>query len=301
MTAQPEVFTSAEAAKPRPTRRQRRRAEREEGGRVNWGLTALMCLLSLAVLVPLYFTISTALKTPDQLAGTGFGLPTNPRWANFSDAWTMVNYPRTAFNSAAITVGAVILTLLTNSMVAYAISKNMHRRRYKFLYFYFVSAIFVPFPIIMLPVVKLTATLNMDNQLGLIFLYTVYGLSFNILVYVGYLHSIPKDLEEAAAIDGASVWSTFWRVIFPLLAPMNATVGIITCVWVWNDFMLPLVILSDPADQTLPLVQYVFQGQFNVNYTVAFASYLMALAPLLVVYIFAQRWVISGVTRGSVK
>lgn len=102
-------------------------------------------------------------------------------------------------------------------------------------------------------------------------------------------------------MDGASTWGVFRRIIYPLLTPMNATVGILTCLWAWNDFLLPLVILSDPAARTLPLAQYVFQSQLNTNYTVAFASYLMALAPLLLVYLFAQRWVISGVMRGSIK
>ena len=169
------------------------------------------------------------------------------------------------------------------------------------MYFYFVSALFVPFPIIMLPVVKQTSLLGLDNQVGLILLYVVYGLAFNIFVYVGYLKSIPRELEEAALTDGASVWTTFWRIIFPLLAPMNATVGILTCLWAWNDFLLPLVILSSPDAQTLPVVQYVFQGQFSTDYPVAFASYLMALAPMLIVYVLAQRWVISGVMRGSIK
>jgi raffinose/stachyose/melibiose transport system permease protein len=269
--------------------------------RVNWWLTALMIVLSLTVLVPLYYTVVTALKSPEQLAGAGFGLPTDPQWSNFVDAWQLTNYPRTALNSAIITVGAVSLTLFTNSLVAYAISRNMHKRFFKFLYYYFVSAIFVPFPIIMLPVIKQTSALNLDNQAGLILLYVVYGIGFNVLVYVGYLKSVPPDLEEAAQIDGAGVWSTFWRIVFPLLAPMNATVGILTCLWAWNDFLLPFVILSDPAQQTLPVVQFIFQGQFNVNYTVAFASYLMALAPLVIVYLFAQRWIISGVMSGSVK
>ena len=93
----------------------------------------------------------------------------------------------------------------------------------------------------------------------------------------------------------------FWKVIFPLLAPMNATVGILTCVWAWNDFIMPLVLLTDPADRTLVLGQSIFQGQFNIDHTVSFASYLMAMAPLLIVYVLAQRWVISGVTRGSIK
>lgn len=277
------------------------RAHRPDRRQINWWLTALVAVLSLTVFIPLYFTVVTALKTPDQLGGSGFGLPTDPAWGNFAEAWTLTDFPKALMNSALITVGAVLLTLLTNSMVAYAIARNMHRKLFKGLYFYFIAALFVPFPIIMLPVVKETALFGLDNQLGLILLYTVYGLSFNIFVYVAYIRSIPLELEEAAITDGASTWTVFWKVIFPLLGPMNATVGILTCLWAWNDFMLPLVILSDPSAQTLPLAQFIFQGQFNTNYSVAFASYLMAMAPLLLVYLFAQRWVISGVMRGSTK
>jgi raffinose/stachyose/melibiose transport system permease protein len=277
------------------------RSIRPSRPRVNWWLTSLLAVCSLTVLIPLYFTVVTALKTPDQLTGSGLGLPERVDWQNFADAWELTNFPRALMNSALITVGAVLLTLLTNSLVSYAIARNMHRRRFRILYYYFVSALFVPFPIIMLPVVKQTSLLNMDNQAGLIFLYVVYGLSFNIFLYVAYIQSIPREMEEAARTDGAGTWTVFWRVIFPLLAPMNATVGILTCLWAWNDFLLPLVVLSDPDARTLPLVQYVFQTQFSADYTTAFASYLMAMAPMLLVYAFAQRWVISGVMRGSLK
>jgi raffinose/stachyose/melibiose transport system permease protein len=153
----------------------------------------------------------------------------------------------------------------------------------------------------MLPVVKQTSLFGLNNMTGLIFLYIVYGLAFNIFIYVGYIRSIPKSLEEAAYVDGASIWTVFWKVIFPLLSPINATVGILTCLWAWNDFMLPLVILSDRDSMTLPLVQYVFQSQFTTNYNLAFASYLMALSPMVLVYIIAQKWIISGVTKGAVK
>ena len=282
-------------------RRRRRAADRDEGGKINWWLTALLMVCALTVLVPLYFTVVTALKTPDQLGGSGFGLPTSVNLQNFADAWNLTNFPRALMNTALITVGSVLLTLVTNSMVAYAIARNMHRRFFKGIYIYLVSAIFVPFPIIMLPVVKQTAMLGIDNQAGLILLYTVFGLSSNTLFFVAFIRSIPIELEEAALLDGASTWTVYRKVIFPLLSPMLATVGILTCVWSWNDFILPLVVLSDPSAQTLPLANYVFQGQFNTNYTAAFASYLMAMAPLLLVYLFAQRWVISGVMRGSIK
>lgn len=283
----------------RPTRRSRRGLPAEF--KVNWWLTALLIVLSITILIPLYLTIVTALKTPAELGGSGFSLPQSPQWGHFAEAWELTNFPRAALNSAFVTAGAVVLTLLTNSMVAYALARNMHRRPFKLLFYYFVAALFVPFPILMLPVAKQSAILGLDNLPGLVLLYVVYGLSFNIFIFTAYINSIPAELEEAARVDGASTWTVFWRIIFPLMAPMNATVGILTCLWAWNDFLLPLIIVSDPGSATIPLVQYVFQSQFSTNYTVAFASYLMAMAPLLVVYIFAQRWVISGVTQGAIK
>jgi raffinose/stachyose/melibiose transport system permease protein len=269
-------------------------------GKTNWVVQILIALGALFVLFPLYLTISIALKDPQELAQSVMAWPKHLHWENFSQAIQMTNFWAAFTNSAIITVSVVVLTLLTNSMVAYAIARNMHKRFYKFLYYFLVSAMFIPFPIIMLPIVKQMSAWGLDNMLGLIFLYVVYGLSFNIFVYTGYIKSIPKELEEAAIVDGASTWGVFWKIIFPLLTPINATVAILTALWAWNDFMLPLVIL-DQNSATLPLVQYVFQGQFSTNYNLAFASYLMALAPMIIVYMFAQKWIINGVTKGAIK
>ncbi|WP_242087882.1 carbohydrate ABC transporter permease [Microbacterium lacticum] len=295
--AEPELETAA------ITQPRKRRGDADDDTRkTNWWATALIAVCSLTVLVPLYLAVVVALKTPEQLtAGTGFELPNPIRWENFADAWTRTSFPQALANTAFITVGSVVFTLLTSSVVAYALARNIHRPFFKGVFYYLLAALFIPFPIIMLPLVKQTSILGLDNQIGMILLYTVYGLSLNIFIYTAYIRSIPIELEEAARIDGASTWRVFRSVIFPLLMPMNATVGILTCVWAWNDFIMPLVVLTDPAARTLPLAQYVFQGQFNTDYTVAFASYLMAMAPLLIIYIFSQRWVISGVTRGSIK
>jgi raffinose/stachyose/melibiose transport system permease protein len=227
--------------------------------------------------------------------------PQEWQWGNFTEAIRVTNFGQSLTNSLIITASVVVLTVLTNSMVGYAIARNMHRRPFKALFFYFLSAMFIPFPIVMLPLVKQMSFLGLDNRWGLILLYVVYQLSFNVLLYSGYMKTIPETIEEAAKLDGASTWQTFWRIIFPLLTPVNATVAILTGLAAWNDFLLPLVVLSDASEYTLPLAQYAFQGQFSTNYNLAFASYLMAMTPMLIVYLFAQRWIIAGVTRGAVK
>ena len=160
---------------------------------------------------------------------------------------------------------------------------------------------FVPFSMLMLPLVKQVSSFNLDNKFGMMILYMIFGISMNTLLYVGYLKNIPLELEEAAYVDGAKEWTVFWKIIFPLLKPMHATVGIMTALWAWNDVMLPLVILSDPNAATLPLAQFIFQSKFGTNYNIAFASYLLALLPLLVFYLFAQKWIINGVTKGAIK
>lgn len=267
----------------------------------NWLITALITLGSLVILFPLYMTVSIALKNPEEMAQSIFALPTGLHFDNFTRAIEATNFFSAFKNSFVITLFSVSFVLLTNSLVSYAVARNLNHKFFKGLYFYFISAMFIPFQIIMLPVVKLTTDLRMNNIPGLIILYIVYGLAFNIFVYVGYIRSIPLELEEAATVDGATTYGTFWRIIFPLLAPINATVAILSCLSTWNDFMLPLIILSKPESYTLPLVQYVFQGQFSTDFNLAFASYLLALAPMVIVYIFAQKWIINGITQGAVK
>ncbi|MED3959041.1 carbohydrate ABC transporter permease [Priestia aryabhattai] len=269
--------------------------------KTNWPVTILVAVGSLFITLPLYIAISIALKTPEELAKSVFSLPIGFHIENFAKAIEATNFFAALKNSTLIAVTTVVFTILTNSLVAYTIARNMHRKFFKVLYYYFVSAMFIPFPIIMLPLVKQTSALGMDNPGGLIFLYIVYGAALNIFIYVGYIRSIPMELEEAAIMDGCSTWGVFWKVIFPLLTPINATVGILTCLWAWNDFMLPLIILNDPADATLPLVQYIFQSEFGTDFNLAFSSYLLALSPMIIVYIFAQRWIIGGVVKGAIK
>lgn len=274
--------------------------------KTNMPVTILLAIGALTILFPLYITIVVAFKSPDQMTTDVAGLlslPTSWNLNNFREAIATTNFPVVLLNSLLITGFAVILVIITNSLVAYAIARNMHKRFYKFAYMYFISGMFVPFAILMLPLVKQTSILNMDNIPGIIILYVVFNMSMNTLLYVGYLKNIPIALEEAAYVDGASTWTVFWKIIFPLLKPMHATVAIMTALATWNDVMMPLVILegSDASSMTLPMAQLLFQTKFGTNYNVAFASYLLALLPILIFYVFAQKWIINGVTNGAVK
>ena len=269
--------------------------------RANIWLTIFLMLCSLTVLVPMYITVTTALKDRQQSAQSLWALPSDWKWSNFTDAIETTNFWHALGNSVLLTVSVVVLVILTNSMVGYAIARNIGSKGFKAAYLYLISAMFIPFSILMLPLVKQMSLFGWDNLYGLIPLYVVYNLPFNTLLYVGYMDTIPKDIDEAATVDGANVWTTFWRVIFPLLSPMNATVAILTGLSVWNDFLLPLVMITEQDQYTIPLTQYMFQGQFNTDYNLAFSSYLLAMIPMLIVYLLGQKRIINGVAAGAVK
>ena len=298
----PDTMAGAAAPAHKARRSGRPRRSGREGYKVNWWLTALMIVASLTVLLPLYFTVAMALKTPDQIGtGTGLAWPSPMNWENFAAAYVATDFPRAFMSTAFVTVLSVLGSLASSSLVAYAIARNWNRKFFRGSFVYLLSAMFIPFPVIILPLIKQTALLGLDNPAGVVFLHVLGGISFNTLLYIAFVRSIPVELEESARMDGATTWQVFRKIIFPLLAPMNATVGIFAFLGSWNDFLLPQMMIADPSLQTLPVVQMLFQGEFNTNYSLAFASYLMAMAPTLVVYIFAQRWVLSGVMRGAVK
>ena len=268
----------------------------------NWPMTILLIALAVVfILGPLYIAVLIAIKDPSEMANV-LSFPKKLRLQNFADAWVMTDYPRKFMNTLFITVVNLIFTILTNSMVAYAITRNKDKNKlFSLAYYYFVSAMFIPFNVIMLPLVKQASTFHMDNIVGITFLYIIFGLPMNIFLYSGFVKSVPVALDEAAYIDGETPFQTFYRIIFPLMKPMSATVAILSFMWTWNDFSMPLVLLSEEKYQTLQLAQYVFKGQFNTEYNLAFASYLLVLLPILLVYVFCQKWIIEGVTNGAVK
>ena len=268
-------------------------------------VTVLLFLGCLTILFPLYMTIIIAFKNPSEMTNDVAGalaFPSSWKLDNFKEAMEVTNFWHTLGNSLLITIATIVLALLIHSLAGYVIGRNMARKKgYRFIYFYIVSGMFVPFAILMMPLVKETAILGLDNRLGVILLYLVFYMPINVMLYSGYLKNIPLAMEEAAEIDGASAWKTYWTVIFPMMKPMHATVAILTALGTWNDVMTPLVIMSGTKGTTLPLAQLNFQTQFGTNYNLAFASYLLALIPILIFYVICQKQILNGVANGAVK
>lgn len=277
----------------------------DNDGRHNIFMTILLIIGSLTILFPLYMTVIIALKSPSEMTNDISGalsLPSKFSFENFSEAMRVTNFWHSLGNSIIITGASILLSLFIHSMAGYAIGRSMSRRKeFKFAYFYIVSGMFVPFAILMMPLVKETAIMGMDNMIGVVILYVVFYMPMNVMLYSGYLKNVPVAMEEAADIDGASAWKTYWTIIFPMMKPMHATVAVLTALGTWNDVMTPLVIISGSEQTTLPLAQLNFQTQFGTNYNLAFASYLLALIPILIFYIICQKQIIGGISSGAVK
>lgn len=276
-----------------------------ENKKTNWSAMILLILGLSTIVFPLYMTVVIAFKQPSEMTNNISGILSLPKvWSldNFREAMRVTDFWHSLGNSLLISLAAVALSIIIHSLMGYALGRNKAGSKfYSFIYLFIVSGMFVPFAILMMPLAKQTAEMGLANWIGVILLYVVFYMPMNILLYSGYLVNIPMALEEAARVDGASTWRTYWKIIFPIMRPMHATVAVLTALSVWNDVMTPLVILAGSDQNTLPLAQLNFQSQFGTNYNLAFASYLLSLIPILIFYVICQKQILNGVVNGAVK
>ena len=247
------------------------------------GKYILLILGSVLILVPLLATLFSSFKPTKDIVDNFFGFPTNFTWDNFSRllADGIGGY---YWNSVVITVLSLLAVMIFIPMAAYSIARNMSKRKaFTIMYTLLILGIFVPFQVILL--------------------YLTYAIPQTLFLYVGYIKiSIPESLDEAAEIDGANKFTTYFRIIFPMMKPMHATTMIINALWFWNDFMLPLLVLNrDSKMWTLPLFQYNYAGQYFNDYGPSFASYVVGIISITIVYLFFQRHIIAGMSNGAVK
>ena len=261
----------------------------------------IMILIGLLFLVPFYFLFVNSIKTYGELLTDSAGLPTAFEWSNYTRAWDITKFPKVFWNSLVVTVGSNLLLALFSAMTAY----QMVRRNTRFnqvLFAMFVAAMVIPFQSIMIPLVKVTATIGLNNSLyGLIICYLGFGVPLSVFLFHGFTKSIPLEIEEAATVDGSSPYGVFFRVVFPLMKPMFVTVIILNTLWIWNDYLLPSLILTSADLRTIPIATFAFFGQYTKQWDLALPALVLGITPVIIFFLAMQKYIIEGITAGAVK
>ena len=266
------------------------------------GLALLIVIVwSVLVIVPLLVLLSVALKSPTDLLNNPIGWPAQFVWSNFVDAWNNASLGQAFINSVLITGFTLVGLIVCGSLAAYPLARFTGPWSQR-IYIYFVAGLIVPIQLGLFPLYKEMHDLQLINTYyGAILLYIAVNLPFVIFLYTGFIKTVPRELEEAALLDGASPLRTFWVIVFPLLRPVTATVAITSALSTWNDFFIPLIFLQRDGMQTLPLAIYNFVGQYNNNWSLIFASVIISSLPLIVLFLILQRYFIKGIAAGALR
>lgn len=264
------------------------------------GLYAVLFLLSAVVLYPIGLILASSLKTSKDFMGNPVGLPESLTFGNYISAWEKANFSQYYMNSILVTALSVLGITLFGAMAAYAL-KNAFRGR-SALFNYFLLGLMIPAQTtIITTFIFLKQISLLSTYSGLILVYVSHSLPLAIFIFAGFFRGIPKELEEAALLDGCSEISTFWRIILPISRPVIATVIILTGITVWNDFFLPLILMLDQAKHTLPVGLIRLKGEFSIDWPLFFSAMAMLMVPVIIVFLLMQKHFIKGMTSGAVK
>lgn len=268
-------------------------------------LVALMTVLSLIWLVPLAFILINSFKGKFFISGAPFALPDGETFAgldNYITGLQLSGFARAIGWSLFITVGSVAVIVLLTAMTAYYITR-VKTWWTSLLYYLFAFSMVAPFQMVMFPTVKIADMLGLATPWGMILLYLGFGGGLSVFLFAGFIKSIPLEIEEAAYMDGCSPLQTYFRIVMPLLKPTTVTVAILNAMWVWNDFLLPnLVIGQDERYKTIPIViQMLIGSNGNRDMGAQMAMLVLAIIPIVVFYLFGQKHIVEGVAAGAVK
>lgn len=264
-------------------------------------LEVIGILAALLFLVPFYFVMINSVKSFGDVLANAAGWPEVFRWDNYARVWEIMRFPSAFLNSFLITVFSNLGLIVISSMAAHQMVRRPNRINLLLL-FMFIAAMVIPFQSIMIPLVKVASNLGIMNSMwGLVIAYFGFGVSLNVFLFHGFVKSVPKEIEEAAVVDGCTPYGVFWRIVFPLLKPMTVTIILLNTLWIWNDFLLPLLFLYDPSLRTIPLATFSFFGQYTKQWDLALAGLVLGITPIIIFFLIMQRHIIAGITVGSVK
>jgi raffinose/stachyose/melibiose transport system permease protein len=264
---------------------------------------AVLIIVALIFGAPFYILVVLSLKSQAQIALSPLSLPLHPDWHNYWQMWEgtssmSVTIGHSLINSLVVTAGSVTLLVAVGSLCGYVLARSQSRLSYG-LYLLFVAGIIVPFQLGIIPIYVALRHLNLiGTYLGLILLHGGLLMPMTVFLYAGFIRVLPREYEEAAHVDGAGTARTLMHVVLPLLRPITGTVAVLTALFCWNDFFLSLIFLSGSKNQTLPVALYQFVGNYVEQWNLIFPTVVVALAPMALFYLFAQKQLIKGFTGG---
>ncbi len=265
------------------------------------GRTVFVFALLLVFLIPFYLVVNNSFRTTEQFITDPFKLATSLDFGNYVSAFQKMNYLSAIENSLFITIISVLAILLTSSMFAHYLVRNKGKLS-NFLFAMMVMSMIVPFQAVMIPLAKIYGSMNLyNNSWTLIFFNIGFGQAFAVFIFHGFIKSIPVELEEAALIDGCGKLRNFYSVVLPNLKPVMVTVLILDVLAIWNDYLLPSMVLLSPSLRTLPLSTYSFFSTYSVDYAPLMAGLVMTIIPVIVLYLICQKQIIEGVVQGAIK
>lgn len=265
-----------------------------------WILDLLMLPAGLIAFFPFYLIIVNTFKTMQDAAKSPMALPTEWIFSNYVQVFEETSILLSFWNSLTITVCSVLLIVLIGAMAAYPVVFNTNRFT-RFAMLYLLAGFMIPFQATLIPLFQLMSGLQLiDKIYGLIILY-MSGSVFVFFLMMGYMKSIPRELPEAAVIDGCSIGGIFWRIIFPLLKPITITSIIFQTMWIWNDFLAPMLFLNSTSKSTLVLQIYKAKGEFTVDWPMFMTLTIVTLVPIFIFFIIMQKHIVKGIAAGAVK
>lgn len=270
-------------------------------GSVIVGRTFLIAL-SIIYLFPFLISILLAFKSKQETTKDVLALPETLHWENFSDAIVKANIFNSMKNSIIVTVASVVIVLIVASMAGYAIGRQYHKKAYRIYESILSASMMIPFQTLMIPIYRMFREIGLLNTLpGVIILIAGINIPFAVMMYIGFVRTIPVELEEAAMLEGCGRFQIFTKVIFPILKPTTVTIAVLDALWAWNDFNASLIVLQKNEVKTIPMQQYVFFGEHSADYNMAFAAAVISMIPVVLFFIIMQKHIEEGMTAGAVK
>lgn len=255
--------------------------------------------IGLIIFAPIYLVFVNALKSRVEASSMDMGLPTTLHWENFGTVIEQGKLASGFFNSMLYSLGATVLGVLLSALAAYVLARR-RTRRHRAIYLLLIMGIAMPTNFVTLTSV-MQATHLINTQLGIILLYAASQIPFSVFLIYAFIETLPRELDEAALIDGASPIRVFVSVILPMLTPVLVTAAVLNILNVWNEFLLPLYYLNSSTAWPMTLAIYNFFGQFAADWSLVSADVVLTILPVIVIYLLAQRWILSGVSAGAVK